>query len=334
MSDMQSDEWSFAEIPVYEVLARLYDDKGTGKLSLLNSQSTRAFSLFFRQGLPVGVSLDEICAPLGQLLLEMGRVSAKDYVEVQRVIEFNDRLPGQAYIDHGILDSQGLKEVLAVQAMRKAQRFIELSTDDFEFTAGLAALTGFSAAMLNDNRLLVLALEKHFDSAAREDFLLSKQAAQISIAAEANWSAENLGYGHAEDRFIKQLKHWQTIEELDKFGTLTRLQMGLLLKFAELRGHLKLRPIPTDLPLAQSAEEDSVFSVSAAESSTVPPFIRSVQLDKAKPQQREKTERISMDVHGWSQPKEAKVEKTVTAALPSIVVDFDSLGADPKKGKK
>ncbi len=331
MSDMQSVEASFAQLPIYAVLAKLFDEQATGKLRLLDGAGS--FSLFFRQGLPVGVDLDEICAPLGQLLLELGRVTAEDYVCVQRIIESQDRLPGQAYIQRGILDEAGLKEVLALQAMRKAQRFIERSVGAFEFTAGLAALTGFSAAMLNADRLLVLALDKHFDDEAREDFLHRQQAAQICIASEADWSAETLGYGHAEQRFLQQLADWQTVEDLDKFGTLPRSLMSLLLKFADLRGMLRVRPVPADLPLAQSVEEESVFSVTN-KSSMLPPHIRSLSLEKAKPQQREKTERISMDINGWSQPKEARVEKTVTAALPSIVVDYDSLGTKPDSNKK
>ena len=329
MTDMQSGEWSFNELPIYVVLAEISETKPTGQLRLLDLPGR--WSLFFRQGLPVGVALDEICAPLGHLLLELGRVNAHDFVAVQRRIESSERLPGQAYIEQGVLDAEGLKEVLAIQAMRKAQRFIERSTGTFEFTAGLAALSGFSAAMLNGQRLLLLALQQHFNELAREDFLQAHQNTQIRAVGVQNWEKEDVGYGHPELRFLTMLAEWQQIDDLDKFGTLTRSQMGLLLKFLSLRGCLQVRPVPEVLPLAQSPEEENVFAVDTVASTSLPPHLRSVQLDKAKPRKPEKTERVSMDVQGWSEPREAKIEKTVTAALPSIVVDYGSLDGEDKK---
>jgi hypothetical protein len=54
---------------------------------------------------------------------------------------------------------------------------------------------------------------------------------------------------------------------------------------------------------------------------------------------REKTERVSIAVAGWTEPVTPREERTELTDLPSIVVDYDALGVDEsekdkKKSKK
>lgn len=323
--DDETGVWSFDEQPAYRVLGLLIDGALSGQLRVDTDNGSNF--LFFREGRAVGVELCEVCAPLGQILLERGLIDSAGFVRAQRQIELEGRLPGQVYVELKLIDTLQLKQALAEQAHRKARRFLASCHGTFHFRRGPAALDGFTASPLDHDLLLLLALELHFEDEAREAYLASFVNQQLRAPDAAHLALDTLGFGHAEQRFLTRLADWQHVGELDRFGTLTRGQMALLLRFLDLRHLLQLRPAPEVLPLEELPDELGQFDISDGDTKPV------AELPAAAPighpgLRPEKTERVSIPISGWKDPRPARVEKTEQIALPSVMVDFTKLKGD------
>lgn len=320
--DDETGTWSFDRFPVPEVLATLADRGLTGLLRL--RQGDRSHRLYLREGQPVGVDLAEVVAPLGQVLLELGDLNAASYVQAQRLIDEEGRLPGQVYVELGLIDSARLKVVLQIQAARKAQRFVESCRGPFEFSRGLSFLTGFVAAPLDMDRLIAQALQAWLDPAQAQRVLASLGTAQLRAPEAGLIRVDTLGWGLAESRFLARLADWQTVDDLDRFGTLPRAQMALLLRFLQLRRRLQLRPMLDPLPGA-TPERRVVVPQPVADDEAAA-ATGGASAGKKTSRKREKTERISIELPGWREPRDARVERTEQLALPSVLVDYSALG--------
>jgi hypothetical protein len=67
--------------PIYDVLLRVHGAKVSGRLTTEDASGPN--HLYFMQGRPVGVQLAEYVHPLGQLLLELGRINGQTFVRAQ-----------------------------------------------------------------------------------------------------------------------------------------------------------------------------------------------------------------------------------------------------------
>lgn len=327
--DNEASYWSFDQVPVYKAFAALVEGKLTGVLSVYSGDL--ANNLYFREGLPVGVKLVDVCAPLGQLLLELGHINSATFVETKQNIDDEGRLPGQVYVEIGAIDATLLKEVLHVQADRKARRFVELCHGQFEFSRGLSFLTGFAATQISPDLLIFLAIERHFPESEREGFLKDFGSMQLMADKGLNAPLDVFGFGMAEERFLSRMVEWHSIDELDKFGTLTRPQISLILKFLHVRHLLKQRPAVEDLPTVSEGDRAQDVFATLDGSGYTPRSIAAAEAFNnpiPAPKKPEKTERVSMPAAGWSDPKPAREERTEIDALPSVLVDFDALEDD------
>ena len=70
--------------PIYQVLLTLGQKAATGRLTIADAAGDN--HMFFMQGRPVGVRLAEHFHPLGQLLLELGRLNGATFLRAQRLI--------------------------------------------------------------------------------------------------------------------------------------------------------------------------------------------------------------------------------------------------------
>src|SRR5688572_3693412 len=99
--------------PVYDVLLAVHTAKVSGRLTVEDAAGPN--HMYFMQGRPIGVLLAEYVHPLGQLLLELGRVTGQTFVRAQRRIAEGGRLAGQVFKELGVLDDDSLREVLTIQ---------------------------------------------------------------------------------------------------------------------------------------------------------------------------------------------------------------------------
>jgi hypothetical protein len=298
MADESSYEGHLGQESMAHILGVLMAARTTGRISVRDASGLN--HLFFMQGRPVGVVLSQVTHPLGQLLLELGKVDSAQFVRAQRLIGDGERLPGQVFIELGAITDAELKETLTIQARRKAQRFASLRALPFEFYKGLSFLVGFKSSPMEGPPLVFHALAAELNATGVKTWLgrLSAQpvrAPQVQLGSPL----EAFGFGRAEERFLQRLADWRTVEELDQNGTLPTADMAYLLRFLEARGQLELAPTaPVPPPPAAAAPMNT------------PSRPRPLPAALASPTRRPPAE---------------------PAPGPSVVVDFDAFGGPPKR---
>lgn len=253
--------------PMYEVLMAVQKTQVTGRLTV--DDAAGANHMYFMQGQPVGVQLSEYIHPLGQLLLELGRVDGRGFVAAQRLIWANNRLAGQVFKELGYLDDKSLKDVLAVQARKKAEHFCRFGSRPFTFARGLSYLSGFSATPLNIHTVVYLAVRQQMGPEARRAFVEAMRGQEVRLRAQPDKPLPAplaaYGFGPPEDRFLHRIASgWQQVEDLAETGTLPSDDMAVLLRYLELCGRLDARAHQPEA-VAQaltSTTEDEVFSTS------------------------------------------------------------------------
>ena len=243
--------------PIYGVLLALGQKLITGRLTIADAAGDN--HMYFMQGRPVGVHLAEHFHPLGQLLLELGRMDGATFVRAQRLIAEGNRLPGQVYKELGILDDQSLKEVLSIQARRKAEHFCRLGSRAFTFCRGLTYLTGFTSTPLDPHAVIFLAVRQQMGEQSREGWLEAARGEQVRLMPPGGMPPEgttvehlglpgapqNFGFGAPEERFLQRLlTSFESVVDLAETGTLPRDEMAVLLRYLEVIGRLQRRPIP------------------------------------------------------------------------------------------
>ncbi len=246
--------------PIYAVLLSLGAKVVTGRLTIADAAGDN--HMYFMQGRPVGVHLAEHFHPLGQLLLELGRMTGGVFVRAQRLIAEGNRLPGQVYKELGILDDQSLKDVLSIQARRKAEHFCRLGSRPFRFCRGLTYLTGFTSTPLDPHAVIFLAVRQQMGEQARESFLEGARGEQVRLVPPGGpfggpsidtlglpGPLASYGFGPPEERFLQRIFNgWEDVAEIAETGTLPRDEMAVLLRYLEVIGRLHRRPVPPPLP--------------------------------------------------------------------------------------
>jgi hypothetical protein len=243
--------------PIYGVLLSLGQKQVTGRLTVADAVGDN--HMYFMQGRPVGVQLAEHFHPLGQLLLELGTCSGAMFVKAQRLIAEGNRLPGQVYKELNVLDDKSLKDVLAIQARRKAEHFCRLGSRGFTFCRGLTFLTGFTSTPLDPHAVVFLAVRQQMGEQSREHWLDAARGVQLRLVPAggvpaAGAGVENAGlpaplsaygFGPPEERFLQRLLGgFESVASLSETGTLPRDEMAVLLRYLEVIGRLQRRPIP------------------------------------------------------------------------------------------
>ncbi len=252
--------------PVHRVLLTLGQKATTGRLTVVDAAGEN--HMYFMQGRPVGVLLAERVHPLGQLLLELGRIDGATFLKAQQLIAQGGRLPGQVFKELGVVDDASLKDTLAIQARRKAEHFCRLSSRPYTFCKGLTYLNGFTSTPLDTHGVVFLAIRQQTGEQMRESWLEAARADQVRLVApgvvvDGETPVENFGlpaapaqygFGLPEERFLARIvAGWESVVDLAETGTLPRDEMAVLLRYLEVIGRLQRRPIPAPTPAATSA---------------------------------------------------------------------------------
>lgn len=235
--------------PIYDVLMAVHGARATGRLTVEDAAGPN--HMFFMQGRPVGVALAEYVHPLGQLLLELGRVNGATFVRAQRLIAEGNRLAGQVFKELGVLDDDGLRDVLAIQARKKAEHFCRLGSRAFTFCRGLTYLMGFTSTPLDIWVVVFLAVRAQLGPDARAAWIESARDLQVRIqnapGDETGLPAPlaAFGFGAAEERFLQRIVGgWEKVSELCDTGTLPADEAAVLLRFLDTVGRLDKRQPP------------------------------------------------------------------------------------------
>jgi hypothetical protein len=330
--------------PIYGILTALSEKGTTGRLTIKDAAGEN--HMFFLQGKPVGVKLAGYLHPLGQMLLEQGRVDARTYLKAQRSIVRENRLPGQVYVELGSLTEESLKEVLSVQARRKAEHFCRFAARPFTFCRGLSFLTGFDRATLDPHAIIFSAVIQQMGPESREAWLEEADDKEVRIPESAKTPLpaplDAYGFGPPEERFLTRLQSgWQRIPVLAETGTLPRDEMAGLLRYLELCGRLELRewqdpavsaptqeeiePVFASLRAQRVMEEESDTFASAKDSpGQVQRYSNPAPSSLPKPKKKRKKRRDVPEPHQVKAvvATETRKEKTEVKKMPSIMIDM------------
>lgn len=328
LADESSYEGHLDRESMSSLLATMLREKVTGRITIRDENG--ANYLYFMQGRPVGVVLSQVLHPLGQLLLELGKVDSAQFVKAQRLIGDGERLPGQVFIEIGAINEAELKETLAIQARRKAQKFVGLRGLPFEVNKGLSFLTGFKSSPMEGPPLVFHAITGGMDLTARDAYLKSMGARQVRARSTTLPAAlDAYGFGRAEERFMQRLGEWHTIQELDQFGTLPREDIAGLLRYLDEIGQLEIadpgvshkrKEVPAPPP---PAPEPPPRPLPVARPAPTPP--PAAARDKGKPGAYSPNSAVQVTQKARDIGEKPREEK----ALPSVMVDFDALGVPP-----
>lgn len=254
LADGTSVEGHLDAEPIYEVLLTIHRTQVTGRLTV--DDATGPNHMYFMQGRPVGVALAEYIHPLGQLLLELGRVNGATFVRAQRLIAEGNRLAGQVFKEIGVLDDQSLRDLLAVQARKKAEHLCRLGSRPYTFHSGLIYLMGFTATPLDIWVVVFLGVRAQLGPEARAaliDGLKDHQVRIVNAPGDATGLPAPLsgfGFGAAEERFLQRIVGgWEKVSELCETGTLPLDEAAVLLRFLDVLGRLERRKTPAAVPV-------------------------------------------------------------------------------------
>jgi len=253
LSEDSAGEGHLDQTPLYDVLLTIRDTQMTGRLTIPAAAGDN--HMFFMRGQPVGVKLAEYFHPLGQLLLEIGRIDARTFIRAQRLIAEGGRLPGQVFKELGVLDDGSLKDVLSLQSRKKAEEFCRIGGRPFIFGRGLTFLSGFSSTPLDIAAVLYIAVKQQMGPASRSAFLEELSGKEVRIPEGTPSLPSPLdvfGFGPAEERFLTRLSSgWQKTESLIETGALPSEEAAVLLRYLRLIKHLVVRaPVAAPPPLA------------------------------------------------------------------------------------
>lgn len=329
--------------PIFGVLLALGQKLVTGRLTIADAAGDN--HMYFMQGRPVGVHLAEHFHPLGQLLLEIGRLDGATFVRAQPLIAEGSRLPGQVYKELGVLDDAGLREVLSIQARRKAEHFCRLGSRPFVFCRGLTWLTGFTSTPLDPHAVIFLAVRQQMGEQSREGWLEAARGEQVRLMPPGGMPPEgttvehlglpgapqNFGFGAPEERFLHRLlAGFESVVDLAETGTLPRDEMAVLLRYLEVIGRLQRRPIPAKrdpLPL-DDAEPNDIRPLLAPTADTLPVPVRSPFLADSVPTPMAMPSPLSSSSPPPAVPARGAVPRHVTA-VQSRAPELDALLLSP-----
>ena len=309
LSEMEVMEVHMDQCPLYKALLAIKQTQATGRMTI--HDSTGENHMFFMQGRPVGVQTSRYLAPLGQLLLERNLCDAPTFVDAQRRIrDGGGLLAGQVFMNMGVINEEQLKDILVIQASRKARHFCCLAGRPFTFSKGLTFLTGFQSSPMNLHMLVYLAVSQQMSKPALERFLEILQDKEVRLAenAKALLPAELsvYGFGGAEERFLKRLKKkYQPVWELLETGTLLREDTAIFLRYLQVEGLLEIRQ-GNPKPEQPAESSDPVFldaiqeKPQNTENKRKTPPVRSKSTARPKTAPRKKRRRLEplpTDVH-------------------------------------
>ncbi len=343
MADESSYEGHLDHERMAQVLGILLGARATGRVTVRDGAG--ANHMFFMQGRPVGVVLSMVTHPLGQLLLELGKVDSSQFVRAQRLIGDGDRLPGQVFIELGAITDAELKETLTIQARRKAQKFASLKSHPFEFSKGLSFLIGFKSSPMEGPPLVFHALAAELDESARRAWLGSMATRHVrATSVQLGASLEAFGFGRAEERFFQRMTDWNTVEELDQFGTLPSDEVVTILRFLEAQGQLEVAPEGSNpkTPPAPAPAPRAPAPVPVPVSSSVVVDMGPPTPPPPRKAARTPTAPVPMPAVGGgpvpnsavavTRAREVADRKPADAgAKPSVVIDLDASPAPPKR---
>jgi len=313
LSDMEVIEVHMDHCPLYKALLLIKDTQATGRMTI--EDSTGENHMFFMQGRPVGVQTSRYLAPLGQLLLERNLCDAPTFVDAQRRIrDGGGLLAGQVFMNLGVINQEQLKDILAIQASRKARHFCCLGGRPFTFSKGLTFLTGFQSSPMNLHMLVYLAVSQQLSKPALERFLEILQDKDVRLSPSSNAllpaDLSTYGFGIAEERFLKRLKNkFQPVWELLETGTLLREDTAIFLRYLQVEGLLEIRK-GTPKPEQPAENNDPVF----LEASPSP-----IQASENNKKKSNRTPKPTARIKTGSRKKQRRLEPLPTDLHPLVV---------------
>lgn len=329
------------ETPVHSILLSVQRTGATGRLTIEDAAGQN--HMYFMRGQPVGVQLAEFHHPLGQLLLELGRIDATIFLKAQRLIAEGNRLPGQVFKEINVLDDAALKEVLAVQSRRKAAQFCRFGSRAFQFGRGLSFLSGFNATPLDIHAVIYLAVRQQMGPSSREALLESLAGKEVHSPFSPDQPLpaplKEFEFGPPEERFLRRIcSGWQSVNDLKETGTLPAEDMAVMLRFLQLIGRLDVREpaaAPAEISIPKAEPQADVFSSSPT--SSPPDSVPSPRL-----RTHAETTDPRSDIHnvptdtGSAEPRVAAKNKSPAAPSDKslLTADDDEAAPRPKKKKR
>lgn len=286
VNEGETAEGHLDETPIYELFLQMHKTKETGRLTVHNALGDN--HLFLMRGNPVGIHLSEYFRPLGQFLLELGKVNGQTFLQAQHDIVQGMRLPGQVFMEMGVLDEENLKLVLVMQARQKIKQFCNLGSRPFTFGRGLTFLSGFNATPLDMYAVIYLAISQHLGPESLNSWRETYSEKEIRCREGLDPLPTNLDafeFGAPEERFLLRLKDgWNSVSELLQTGTLPDEEVIVLVRFLQIIDRIEMReksdapdeeldafPQPEMTPDTQAPQEVSeVFTVNPTPQSSPP----------------------------------------------------------------
>jgi len=108
---------SFDKTPLANVLVYMHDRKLSGTVEV--ESEGRTDQIYFQQGFPARVRVDEPTEPLGRVLLEMNLITDEAFTKSLMALGGGKGLQGRILIEQGALDLPGLVKGLREQLRRK-----------------------------------------------------------------------------------------------------------------------------------------------------------------------------------------------------------------------
>ena len=197
------------ETPLPKLLLELYRARFNGTLRLTRERLEKSF--LFREGLPIFAESNLASETLGVQLMDAGRISRADHVEVSSYVQRKRCKEGVALLELGLLDPKSLFSALKEQVRMRVVDCFAWPRGEFEVEPAKAPPADAQPFRADIYPLLQEGIETHWSADRILTDLADRMGARVARTRRLSRIQERLLWDDCVQEFIDALDGRQTL---------------------------------------------------------------------------------------------------------------------------
>ena len=205
-----SEPGDLAETPLAAILLEALNTRSSGVLEVAHGGGTSR--LWFRDGRPVGAQVFSGFKPLGMMLLQSGLIDIDALSRSLALMAEKRRPQGELLVEMGAVSAEDVARVLAEQQAGYFGIIAALETGRFAFEGSIPVPEWTRSARLSPVRTIVEALERPQASGLVASALQQGAAAGVRLSGGYPGVAEGFRWTEAERDLVARLERGSSLE--------------------------------------------------------------------------------------------------------------------------
>jgi CheY-like chemotaxis protein len=255
----------FGERPFPEVLAEIFQWRGTGALLLRRDKVKKI--VYFRDGQPLSIKSNLLSECLGQVMVGERLISPAQFEESTRRMKATHRRQGAILIEMGSISPQNLVYALNLQLRIKLFEVFSWERGDFRFNPGVAPPAETIKLEMSTAAVIYEGVRRHFDVDRLRKVLGDADELYVERSMDPAYPLFDTGVGEEEQLLLQAMDGHKTVAELRALELLSPLDTDRLIYAMKCAGlvELKARTVATAPDASATAEPALVGAPATAE---------------------------------------------------------------------